>query len=69
MGNIKKHIVENQERAESAYWDIYQNLKVKRKELKQLQDELGWLEKDFKKQTDEREYYQKLLDELNNGNL
>jgi len=69
MGEISKHIVENQERADNAYWDVYHRLEEKKKELNRLQHDVIWMEKDLEKLKDDKEYYQKLLNELNNGNI
>jgi len=65
MSEISKHIIENQQRAENAYWDTYHLFELKKKELQQLQDDVIWMEKDLIKQDIERKYFQKLLNELN----
>lgn len=65
MSEISKHIIENQERAEKAYWDTYHRFEEKKKELQQLQHDVIWMEKDLIKEDIERKYFQKLLDELN----
>jgi predicted nuclease with TOPRIM domain len=52
-------------RADNAWWQSLNALDSKKEELKKLQIEISFLEEDVKKYEDEKNYFNKLLTELN----
>jgi len=69
MENVRKHITEELERADSTYWDVYHRLEQKKMDLSEAQHDVIWLEKDLEKYENEKKYFMKLLNELDeNGN-
>ena len=69
MEKIKKHLEYEFNRADNAWWQSLSHLESKREEFKKLQIEIGFLEEDVKKYEDEKNYFNKLLTELNEGTL
>jgi hypothetical protein len=67
MENVRKHLTEEHEKADNAYWELYGKLEDKKKALHQLQSEVKWMESDMAKYDGERKYFMKLLNELNNN--
>ena len=65
MEEIKKHLEYEFNRADNAWWQSLNALESKRKELEKLQNEVKFLEEDVKKYEDEKNYFNKLLTELN----
>ena len=65
MEEIKKHLEYEHNRADNAWWQSLSHLESKRKELKKLQIEIGFLEEDVTKYEKEKNYFNKLLTELN----
>jgi hypothetical protein len=68
MSEIRKHLEENYKEAENNYETVYCKLNDKKKELVNLQREVDWMFKNLEKYEADRDYYQKLLNELNNEN-
>lgn len=68
MSEVRKHIEENYERCESAYNDIYYRLDTKVKILNRLKQEVDLLKIDFENALAEKEYFYRMLNELNNEN-
>ena len=65
MENIRKHLQESFDSADNAYWELVSNLETKRIKLATLSNEINYLETDMLKLNKDRNYYQKLLNELN----
>lgn len=66
MEEVRKHLLEKQEEADNAYWDVYSRLEDKQKELNQLMADVEWMKSNMLKYDNERKYYEKLLNDLNN---
>ena len=65
MEEIKKHLEYEHNRADNAWWQSLTLLESKQNELNKLQIEVNFLEEDVKKYEKEKEYFNKLLTELN----
>jgi hypothetical protein len=65
MEEIKKHLEYEYNRADNAWWSSLSSRDSKKEELKKLQIEVSFLEEDVKKYEKEKEYFNKLLTELN----
>ena len=65
MENVRKHLTQEHEGADKAYWEIWSRHEELKRQLAELQHDLIWVEKDLEKQDKDRKYYKKLLDELN----
>ncbi len=65
MEEIKKHLEYEHNRADNAWWQSLTHLESKREEFKKLETEIKFLEEDVKKYEDEKNYFNKLLTELN----
>jgi septal ring factor EnvC (AmiA/AmiB activator) len=65
MENVRKHLTQEHEGADKAYWNLYSRHEELKKKLAELQHDLIWIEKDIEKCDADRKYYKKLLDELN----
>ena len=75
MEEIKKHLEYEFNRADNAWWQSLSHLESKEDELKKLQIEVNFLKEDVEKYEKEKNYFNKLLTELNeheekiNGNI
>ncbi len=65
MEEIRKHIQNNLDNATRNYDDTYYMWQTVEKEFKRLQEEFHSLDQAVTKTRTEMEYYQKLLNELN----
>jgi cell division protein FtsB len=65
MEEIKKHLEYEYNRADNAWWESLTRFDSKKEELKKLETEIKFLEEDVKKYEDEKNYFNKLLTELN----
>ena len=68
MEEIRKHIENNLENATRNYNDTYNMWQTVEKDFKRLQEEFHSLGQAVTKARTEMEYYQKLLNELNEHN-
>lgn len=68
MEKTKKHIEEMYDNAENSYYEIYNKLEAKKRELKQIQVVINNLTSDLNKYESDMSYYGELLNELNNEN-
>jgi len=66
MENVRQHLQSSFDEADKAYWDLYMKYEGAKKELQQLQSEVSWMAIDMEKLNNERKYFTKLLNELNN---
>ena len=64
MENVRKHITDELECADKAYWDTYYRLEEKKKVLSEAQHDVIWLEIDLKKYENDKKYFMNLLNEL-----
>lgn len=65
MDNVRKHLQENYDTAENAYWDFFEKLEAKKLELSQVEHDVKWLSTDMEHADIKRKHFQKLLNELN----
>jgi len=65
MENVRKHLTDEHESADKAYWETWSRYEELTKQIASLQHDIFWVEKDLKKHDSGRKFYKKLLDELN----
>jgi hypothetical protein len=65
MEEIKNHLEHEFNRTDNAWWQSLTLLESKEDELKKLQIEVNFLKEDVIKYEKEKEYFQKMLNELN----
>lgn len=65
MEKIRKHLLNHLNKAERNYWDTRYLIDTKTSQLNNFQLEINKLNDSFAKIAEEREYYQNLLNELN----
>jgi len=65
MEEIKKHLEYEFNRADNAWWRSLSHLESKESELNKLQNEINFLKEDVVKYEKEKDYFNKLLTELN----
>ena len=64
MENVRKHLQENHDKADKAYWDYFEKLEAKKIELSQVEHDVKWLTTDMEQADIKRKHFHKLLNEL-----